>query len=314
MVARPARALPPPDLAERYAFEPKFDGFRCLAFRTSTGVLLQSRQGRPLTRYFPEIADAICEQLAPGTVLDGELVVYHRGRLDFTALQRRIHPSAAHAARRRALTPATLVVFDLLAAGVDLRGHPYWARREHLEHLLRAAQPPLALMPATRDLAAAHAWMTSHTAAGVEGVVVKDVRRGYRPARISWEKVRAHITADAIVGGVLGPLDDPHALLLGRPGADGRLRVAGRTGPLPPAARRELGALLTAPRGRHPWPAQISSSRFGQLPPEPVDYTPTEPLLVVEVDADVCWEQGRWRHPTTFRRLRVDLLVGDLAT
>jgi hypothetical protein len=143
---------------------------------------------------------------------------------------------------------------------------------------------------------------------------VKDVRRGYRPSRTSWEKVRSRATADAVVGGVLGSLDDPHALVLGRPDVDGRLRVAGRTGPLPQTARRELGALLVPPRARHPWPARISSSRFGQLPPEPVDYTPAEPRLVVEVDADICWEQGRWRHPTTFRRLRVDLLADDLLT
>jgi ATP-dependent DNA ligase len=312
MTARPAPALPPPDRAELFSFEPKFDGFRCLAFRTAEGVLLQSRQLRPLTRYFPEVAAALADQLAPGTVLDGELVVYQEGRLDVSALQRRIHPSAMHAARRGSLPPATLVVFDLLAAGADLRARPYWARREHLEQLLRDARPPLVLTPATRDLAAAHAWLTQHAAAGIEGVVVKDVRRGYRPARTRWEKVRSRATADAIVGGVFGPLDDPRALVLGRPGADGRLRVAGRTGPLPDAARRELAELLVPPRSRHPWPPRISSSHFGQLPPEPVDYTPAEPRIVVEVDADVCWEQGRWRHPTAYRRIRLDLHLEDL--
>jgi ATP-dependent DNA ligase len=313
MVARPAPALPPPERAALFSFEPKFDGFRCLAFRTSDGVLLQSRQLRPLTRYFPEVAAALAEQLAPGTVVDGELCVYRDGQLDFTALQRRIHPSAMHAARRGELAPASLVVFDVLAvAGADLRGRPYWARREHLELLLRNARPPLVLMPATRDLGAAHAWLTEHAGAGIEGVVVKDVRRGYRPSRTSWEKVRTRATVDAVVGGVLGPLDEPRALVLGRHDGDGRLRVVGRTGPLPASARREVGTLLVPPQGRHPWPRRISSSRFGQLPPEPVDYAQVEPLLVVEVDADLCWEQGRWRHPTEFRRLRVDLCAHDL--
>src|SRR6476619_4461723 len=114
------------------------------------------------------------------------------------------------------------------------------------------------------------------------------------------------------VGGVIGPLNAPEALVLGLPDEVGRLRVAGRTGPLTLPARGELGALLAAPRRAHPWPERIPSLRFGQLPPEPVDYTPTEPLLVVEVDADVCFEQGRWRHPTGFRRVRGDLRPADV--
>jgi len=125
-------------------------------------------------------------------------------------------------------------------------------------------------------------------------------------------KVRTRTTAEAIVGGVLGPLSAPEALLLGRHDERGRLRVAGRTGPLTLPARRELGAVLTAARGAHPWPEQIPSSRFGQLPPRPVDYTPAEPDVVVEVDADVCFEQGRWRHATVFRRVRRDLGPEDV--
>ena len=111
-----------------------------------------------------------------------------------------------------------------------------------------------------------------------------------RPRRRSWFKVRTRTTADAVVGGVIGPLNAPEALLLGLPDETGRLRVAGRTGPLTLPARRELGALLVPPRRTHPWPDQIPSSRFGQLPGDLVDYTPTEPLLVVEVDTDVCFD------------------------
>ena len=106
-------------------------------------------------------------------------------------------------------------------------------------------------------------------------------------------RIQTRTTADAVVGGVIGPLNAPEALLLGLPDSRGRLRVAGRTGPLTLPARRELGALLERPQRTHPWPERIPSSRFGQLSGDLVDYTPTEPLLVVEVDADVCFEHDR---------------------
>jgi hypothetical protein len=125
-------------------------------------------------------------------------------------------------------------------------------------------------------------------------------------------KVRTRVTADAVVGGVIGALDAPEALLLGLPDERGRLRVAGRTVPLTLPARREIGAVLMPPRRAHPWPERIPSSRIGQLPGELVDYTPTEPLLVVEVDADVSFEHDRWRHPTRYRRVRSDLGPTDL--
>jgi ATP-dependent DNA ligase len=148
----------------------------------------------------------------------------------------------------------------------------------------------------------------------MEGVVVKHREHGYRPRRRSWWKVRTRVTADAVVGGVIGALDAPDALLLGLPDERGRLRVAGRTAPLTLPARRELGALLMPPRRAHPWPDRIPSSRFGQLPGDLIDYTPTEPMLVVELDADVCFEHDRWRHPTRFRRIRGDLQPMDLTT
>ncbi len=234
-----------------------------------------------------------------GIVLDGELVVWRDGRLDFAALQRRIHPAASHAARRGQLPAATFVVFDVLAVeGVDLRGEPYRKRRKLLRQLLEDAAAPLALMPATRELAGTEAWMREHADAGIEGVVIKDRNRAYRPGRSHWAKVRTRTTAEAVVGGVIGPLHAPDALVLGRLDEHGRLRVAGRTTPLTLPARREIGALLRPPHGAHPWPEQISSSKFGQLPPEPVLYTQTEPAVVVEVDADVCFQLDRWRHTT----------------
>lgn len=309
MTARPAPQLPTEQHGSGYAFEPKLDGWRCLAFhRIGGGVTLQSRHQNALTAYFPEVAASIIEQVPAGTVLDGELVVYRGGRCDFAALQRRV-------AGRLDLAAATsFVVFDLVTQeGRDLRGLPYRKRRKRLRRLLAAAAPPLLLMPATGELAGAQAWMGDHIDAGVEGVVVKHREHGYRPRRRCWWKVRTRATADAVVGGVIGPLNAPEALLLGLPDGRGRLRVAGRTGPLTLPARRELGGLLVPPQRSHPWPERIPSNRFGQLRGESVDYTPTEPLLVVEVDADVCFEQRRWRHPTAFRRVRNDLRTEDVA-
>jgi ATP-dependent DNA ligase len=309
MTARPVPRLPDEHRSDSLMFEPKLDGWRCLTFHRLSGrVALQSRQQKALTPYFPEIVAAIVQQIPTGTVLDGELLVYRDRRCDFAALQQRVSGRASVA------LAASLVVFDVLAvAGRDLRGLPYRRRRKRLRRLLQDAVPPLALMPATRELGGAHTWMRDHIDAGVEGVVVKHREHGYRPRRRCWWKVRTRTSADAVVGGVIGPLGAPEALLLGLPDGRGRLRVAGRTGPLTLPARRELGALLVPPQRAHPWPERIPSSRFGQLPGDLVDYTPTEPLLVVEVDADVCFDHERWRHATSFRRVRGDLHPADLA-
>jgi len=151
MTARPAAALPDEQHSGGYAFEPKLDGWRCLAFHLADGgVALQSRQHKPLTPYFPEIAAAVVEQVPCGTVLDGELVVYRGGRCDFAALHGRVsgRPSLAVA--------ASFVVFDVLTiGGRDLRHMPYRKRRKRLRRLLADARPPLMLMPATRELVGA---------------------------------------------------------------------------------------------------------------------------------------------------------------
>jgi ATP-dependent DNA ligase len=261
---------------------------------------------------FPEVVAALQEQLIGGIVLDGELVVCTDGRLDFAALQRRLH--AGRARRLAAEAPACLVVFDILAVGVDdLRGLPYVQRRNLVSGLLAAVTPPLALMPMTTEQAGARTWLTDHTAAGIEGVVVKHLTQAYQPARRTWQKIRTRVTAEAVVGGLIGPLDAPEVLILGRVDDGGRLRVAGRTSRIPRELRAELGAVLELPRRIHPWPTTIPSSRFGQLPPQPVEYTAVNPALVVELDADVAFEHGRWRHPTALRRIRPDLTAEDLA-
>jgi ATP-dependent DNA ligase len=300
-----------PIAAGKWAYEPKFDGFRCVALCSGDRVTLQSRRGKSLTRCFPDVVEAV-SSLQRDAVLDGELVLWHDGRLDFAKLQRRLGSTAALSAVHY---PAAYVVFDLLAyKSVDLRAKPYRKRRAKLEKLLRRGLPDgLVLMPMSTEPSVAEAWMRNHSEAGIEGVVAKRVEQPYRCGRGGWKKIRSRGTAEAVVGGVVGDLVAPEALLLGLPDGRGRLRVAGRTTALTLPARRELGGLLVPPQGVHPWPERIPASRFGQLGAEPVDYTPTEPLLVVEVDADVCFEQDRWRHATIFRRVRSDLEPVDLA-
>jgi ATP-dependent DNA ligase len=251
---------------------------------------------------------------AINAVLDGELVLCHQGRLDFAALQLRIHPAESRAAALARSIPASYVVFDALeVAGTDLRRRPYLERRSCLEALLGRQLPHgLVLMPASNDPAVAKQWLINHGAAGIEGVVAKRCSQSYRPGKTKWHKVRTRATADAVVGGVLGSLQQPEALVVGLPDKSGRLRIAGRTTPLPLAMRHELPELLVAAGGTHPWPKVIPSSRFGQRPSKPVDYTRVEPSLVVELDVDMAFEQHRWRHATRPVRLRRDLAVGDV--
>jgi ATP-dependent DNA ligase len=294
-------------------YEPKFDGFRCVAFRRAQRVRLQSRQQRGLTRYFPEIASAV-GALDVDVVVDGELVLWLRGRLDFAALQQRIHPAESRAQALARLMPASYVIFDVLdVAGQDLRLRPYVERRARLEDLLGRQLPlGLVLMPVSDDPAVAQQWLINHSAAGIEGVVAKRSHQSYRPGKTKWYKIRTRVTAEAVVGGVLGSINQPDALVVGLPDQSGRLRIAGRTTALPPALRHELPDLLVAAGGTHPWPEVIPSSRFGQRPSQPVDYTRVEPSLVVELDVDVAFEQHRWRHAARLVRLRRDLAAGDL--
>jgi ATP-dependent DNA ligase len=305
MTAKPAEVLP---AGGHWWWEPKLDGFRALAFRDRAGrVRLQSRQQRDLTRYFPNVAAAIAEQLDGDVVLDGELVIAVGGRCDFGELQRRLGEPRADG------PAACLVVFDLLsAAGRDQRGNPYRVRRGRLVELLADARLPLAVTPATDDRVVAEAWLHRHLAAGVEGVVAKRTDHAYLPGRRSWVKVRARTTAEAVVGGVLGRPGGPTSLVLGRPDPSGRLRVIGRTTPLSAPAHHELAAVLAVTGDEHPWPALLPATRFGQWPGELVEYLRVDPTVVIEVDVDAAWEWGRYRHPVRYRRLRPDLRPEDL--
>jgi ATP-dependent DNA ligase len=168
-------------------------------------------------------------------------------------------------------------------------------------------------MPATTDPAVARAWLTNHSAAGIEGVVAKRRDQPYRAGGRTWRKIWTRRTAEAVVGGVLGSIARPEALIVGRYDTSGRLRVAGRSTPLPRLARAALGRVLPpGASGTHPWPGTIPSSRFGQRPSEPIDYVQVAPTTVVEVDVDTSFEQDRWRHATRYVRLRADLHPGHV--
>jgi ATP-dependent DNA ligase len=304
MVARTAATIP---VGERWRYEPKADGFRCVAIRTAEGrVQLQSRQQRPLIAAFPDIVDILAERLPPGTVVDGELVLMTGARIDFQALQRRL-------ASRRVDTPATLVVFDYLSqSGVDLRPLPQAQRRDRLEQLITTSGTGLALMPATADPLGAAAWM-HHGAHGIEGVVSKRADQGYLPSRNSWSKTKAKNSVEAIVGGVLGSPRAPQALILGRYDRRGRLLVIGRSFPLRSEASAAVAAALTQPTGPHPWPTVLPGGRFGLPGSDPVEHTPVAPTLVVEIEADTNFELGRYRHGVKFVRIRAELHPEDVS-
>ena len=210
--------------------------------------------------------------------------------------------------------PAAFVVFDLLAHGrTDLRDLPYRHRRDALEALLGRGLPDgLVLTPSTLDAAVARSWLSGHGAAGIEGVVAKRLDQPYRPGVRGWQKLRSRLTAEAVVGGVIGPIDAPRVLLLGRLDRDGHLHLVGRTTELTPAGRDAVAALLRPHTGSgHPWPNPLPSTRWGR-PGAPTAYTPVRPEVVVELTVDTAVEHHRWRHPAHFVRVRADLRSDDL--
>ncbi|MEU5565553.1 ATP-dependent DNA ligase [Micromonospora musae] len=318
MLAAPVDEVPEgPDITH----EPKWDGWRAIAFREDDGVYLQSRAGRNLTTYFPDVTRAI-RSLPAGVVLDGELIVWERGRLNFAQLQRRV--TAGRSLLRVAREcPAHYVLFDLLADGGEvILDLPLSQRRARLERLLADAPPQLTLTPQTTDMRQVSDWLLHWTVAtGIEGVVSKRLGGRYEPGRRGWWKYRTQITTEAIVGGVTGNLRSPDTLLLGRYDRRGRLRYTGRTHPLGAEQRAELGGMLSPLRPVqrrggtvvHPWPEPLPASWSGQLDrPEPLPYVQVEPTVVVEIEADVAFEHARWRHRVRYSRARPDVSVYDV--
>ncbi|OJF14506.1 ATP dependent DNA ligase-like protein [Couchioplanes caeruleus] len=297
------------------AYEVKFDGWRCLTFVRPGGVYLQSRQLKALGPYFPDVVVAAQSTFAPGTVVDGELIVFDAaaGRTSFSALLGRV-TAGRRLPAEVAAHPASLVLFDVLAHdGVDLTARPLRERRVVLEHLVAGAPPALALCPQTTDLEQARQWFEELAITGAEGLVVKDLSGRYRPGAAGWWKYKRRVTTEAIVGGVIGTLGGPRALLLGRLDERGQLRYVARTGPLAPTQQQEAAEMLTAAADPHPWPCPLPAAWIGQLDqPEPVRYVPVEPLLVAEIVVDGAYERGRFRHTVRHLRLRADLAPADV--
>ncbi len=308
MLAKPAATLPADSaLPGGTVYEPKWDGYRAILERTSAGCRVWSRNGADLAAGFPEIVQAAREQLEPGTVIDGELVVWRNSRLDFGALA----PRLAYRGRRRppeGLPPVSLLAFDVLAAvDIDMRTEPLRDRRAVLEQLAGSWRPPLQLTPQTADPAEAQRWLMEYAAAdvGVEGLVAKGAGHRYLPGQRGWVKFRIRNTREAIVGAVIGRVDQPERLILGLVDDAGTLRVAGATHPLSLRESAELAAVLVG-ADDHPWPLELSTRQLGRFSREPVAITRVEPTVVVEVEADTAFEHGRWRHLTRYRRLRLD--------
>jgi ATP-dependent DNA ligase len=331
MLARLARELPVGD----YIYEPKWDGFRALAFAgvpdgAAVEVALQSRHGRPLGRYFPELTDALLSLARDrrGFVLDGEIVIAGPEGFDFAALLNRIHPAATRVDRLRAETPASFIAFDLLALdGADLMSEPFAERRRALEALLEGGPAPLLVTPATADPAEAQAWLRDFHGRGVDGVVAKARALPYEPGKRRMVKVKHEETVDCVVAGLRlrrdpDPGGEPRvsvaSLLLGL--YDGEcLRHVGVTSSFTEARRlellHELAPLVVTAAG-HPWERgfNLGPSPMGRLPGSAGrwdagemdrDWVPLRPSRVCEITYDQR-DGERFRHPGRFLRWRDD--------
>ena len=320
MLAKLASELPE---GEGVLFEPKWDGFRAIVFRGSGRAYIQSRELRPLNRYFPDVHDAVLAQLPDGCVVDGEIVIAAAHGLDFDALQMRLHPAASRVEKLARATPASFVAFDLLAAeGRDLREVAQADRRAQLERLLQHAAPPVHLTPVTRDRALAAEWLQRFEGAGLDGVIAKPDALPYQPGKRAMFKIKHERTADCVVAGfrwhkaghgIVG------SLLLGLYDTKGTLHHVGVTSSFTMARRRELAEELAPLRENaldgHPWRAWATAEAEGmtRMPGgqsrwsagKDLSWEPLRIERVCEVKYDHL-QGDRFRHATTFQRWRPD--------
>jgi ATP-dependent DNA ligase len=318
MLAKVAEAIP----AGGFLYEPKWDGFRAIVFRGDTDVFMQSRELRPLDRYFPELHDVLRAQLPAGVVIDGEIVIATAHGLDFDALQLRLHPAASRVAKLAAAMPASFVAFDLLASdGRDLRDQPQRARRAGLERVLAAAVKPIHLTPMTLDRERAAEWLDRFEGAGLDGVIAKPLDGKYQPGKRTMIKIKHVRTADCAVAGFRwhkSGQDAIGSLLLGLYDARGVLQHVGVTSAFTMATRkalaRELEPLRKNALAGHPWrewaaaAGEMSRMPGGQSRWSAGKDLSWEPLRVERV-CEVKYDhlQGdRFRHATIFLRWRPD--------
>ena len=309
MEARLVDELPTGD---EWQYEPKWDGFRCLAFRDGAKVDVMSKAQKPLSRYFPDLVDTLREIRATRFVLDGEIVVPKDGVLSFDELLLRIHPAKSRVEKLAAESPATLVVFDLLvdAKGRSLAGEPLATRREALEAFVAKEVPPslrVRLSPATTSTATVKRWFRS-IGGGLDGIIAKRLDLPYQSGtRDGMEKMKSMRTAECVVGGFRyaskGKLVG--SLLLGLYDDDGLLDHVGFTSNIPtaekPSVTKKLEKLVQPPgfTGQAPGgPSRWSTERSSE-------WEPLAPELVVEVRYDH-FSGGRFRHGTSFLRWRPD--------
>ncbi|MBA2355053.1 MAG: ATP-dependent DNA ligase [Luteitalea sp.] len=306
-----------------YLYEPKWDGFRAIAFRGGGELYIQSRDLKPLDRYFPDVHAALLAALPEGCVIDGEIVIATPRGLDFDALQMRLHPAASRVARLAVETPASFVAFDAIAAnGVDLRGAAQHARRQHLEQLLAGVAPPIHLTPVTRDRAEAVEWLERFEGAGLDGVIAKPLAGTYQPGARAMIKIKHVRTADCVVAGFrwhkAGQDVLVGSLLLGLHDDTGRLHHVGVTSSFTMAMRRQIAEELEPLRADaiegHPWrdwaEARSESTRMpgGKSRWSAGKDLSWEPLRIERV-CEVKYDhmQGaRFRHAAIFTRWRLD--------
>jgi ATP-dependent DNA ligase len=325
MLAKLADELP---AGPGFLFEPKWDGFRAIVFRGPADVFIQSRDLRPLDRYFPELHAALLERLPVGAVVDGEIVIVSPRGLDFDALQLRLHPAASRVAKLSKETPASFVAFDVLAVGGrDVRDATQASRRALLEDLLTGVSAPVHLTPMTRDRAVAFDWLHRFEGAGLDGVIAKPESGAYRAGRRAMIKVKHARTAECAVAGFRWHKDGGGtlvgSLLLGLYDARGTLHHVGVTSAFTMARRRELVAELEPLRAGalegHPWREWADThDGFTRMPGgqsrwsagKDLSWEPLRVERVCEVKYDHL--QGRrFRHATTFLRWRPDRRPAD---
>jgi len=316
--------------AGNWIFEPKWDGFRALVFRDGDEVLIQSRDEKPLNRYFPELLEPLRSALPVRCILDGEIVIVKNNGLDFEALQLRLHPAASRVTLLSGQIPASMVFFDLLCLGdKDLCGEPFQSRRHKLESLLSSALPPIHLTPATDDRSIAADWFRHFEGAGLDGVMAKDTLGAYEPNKRVMLKVKHERECDCVVAGFRwykrGEHDMVGSLLLGLFDASTALQHVGVCASFSATKRRELLDFLQPYRKDalvgHPWRAWADhgeapearrmpggQSRWSQG--KDLSWEPLRPELVVEV-AYEHMQGDRFRHMAQFRRWRTDKKPGD---
>ncbi|CAM5250924.1 DNA ligase (ATP) OS=Streptomyces albaduncus OX=68172 GN=FHS32_003253 PE=3 SV=1 [Streptomyces griseoloalbus] len=318
MLAKSVARIPP-----GMQYEAKWDGFRAIVFRDGDEVELGSRTGKPLTRYFPELAEALRERLPERCVADGEIVIAREGHLDFDALSERIHPADSRVRTLAERTPASFVAFDLLAlADESLLDVPLSDRRRLLVRALRDVTPPVHVAPATTDVEVAQGWFEQYEGAGLDGVVAKPLDLRYRQDERAMYKIKHERTADVVVAGYRLHKSGPvvGSLLLGLYDAGGALQHVGVSAAFSMKRRAELVEELEPLRledvSDHPWAAWADEAAHGtaRLPGAPSRWTgkkdlswvPLRPERVAEVAYDHMENGQRFRHTARFRRWRPD--------